>query len=319
MTPRNELVSIIIPCYNGADVVEEAVKSALSQDYPNIEVIVVDDGSTDGSGRVLELFGSRIRVIHQENRGACAARNAGLMQALGQRIQFLDHDDLLYPTKVSHMLSASARADKLTIPVCDGLYELDRQNAEGTCKVLRVEPRAGEDMLSFCLRSPLQTPSPLHHTELLRNIGGFDETLPCSQERDLHLRLACAGAKLLRIPNVLYSARQRKGSLSASYRRVLVQHERIFLRVKAVLEAKNAWGPAVARDLAGAFARDARHLVRLGAIDEGAAYFRIANGISDGASINAFGNVLSRALARVIGPVLAEHAVSLFATVGTRP
>lgn len=100
------VVSIIIPAYNTGPYLEPTIRSALAQTWPHTEVIVVDDGSTDGSLAVARSFeGPRLRVITQKNRGSCAARNAGAQAARGDYLQFLDHDDLLAPDKVATQLA----------------------------------------------------------------------------------------------------------------------------------------------------------------------------------------------------------------------
>jgi glycosyltransferase involved in cell wall biosynthesis len=102
MTP---LVSIIIPVYNAGRYLEPTIQSALNQTWTNLEVIVVDDGSTDGSLDVARRFkDSRLQIIVQKNRGSCAARNAGAQAARGEYLQFLDHDDLLAPDKIASQL-----------------------------------------------------------------------------------------------------------------------------------------------------------------------------------------------------------------------
>jgi glycosyltransferase involved in cell wall biosynthesis len=100
------LVSIIIPAYNTGRYLEPTIRSALDQTWPHTEVIVVDDGSTDGSLEVARRFsGPRLRVIAQPNRGSCAARNTGAQAARGDYLQFLDHDDLLAPEKIEKQLA----------------------------------------------------------------------------------------------------------------------------------------------------------------------------------------------------------------------
>ncbi len=89
------LVSIVIPCFNAEGTVGEAIQSALDQDYPNREVIVIDDGSTDKSVDVIRTFGDSIRWETGPNRGGNVARNRGLELARGTLIQFLDSDDIL--------------------------------------------------------------------------------------------------------------------------------------------------------------------------------------------------------------------------------
>jgi len=93
-------VSIIIPTYNYAHFITEAIQSVLSQTFQDFEVIVVDDGSTDNTREVLAQFGNKIRYIYQENRGLSAARNTGILNSSGQYLCFLDSDDSLLPEKL---------------------------------------------------------------------------------------------------------------------------------------------------------------------------------------------------------------------------
>ena len=99
-------VSIIIPVYNGEKFLDAAIESAIAQDWEHTEIIVVNDGSTDASERVIESYAGRVSIIHQENGGACRARNEGLRHARGDYIQYLDQDDLLHPQKISTQLQA---------------------------------------------------------------------------------------------------------------------------------------------------------------------------------------------------------------------
>lgn len=99
------LVSILIPCYNAEKWLAETLESALAQTWPNTEIIVVDDGSTDGSLAIAKSFESaHVQVISQDNRGASAARNRALQVAQGDFIQYLDADDLLAPDKIDHQI-----------------------------------------------------------------------------------------------------------------------------------------------------------------------------------------------------------------------
>src|SRR5262245_29150699 len=94
------LVSILIPCYNCVDYVDQCIRSALDQTYSNVEVIVVDDGSIDGSKSVIESYGNLISAEFSFNRGPNAARNRLLQHASGSWLQYLDADDYLLPDKV---------------------------------------------------------------------------------------------------------------------------------------------------------------------------------------------------------------------------
>jgi hypothetical protein len=114
MIPR---VSIIIPLFNARNYIAETLASASGQTWPEIEIIVVDDGSTDGSLDIaLKHEGGRVRVLRQQNRGSCAARNAGLRAASGNYLQFLDHDDILAPDKIERQLCQWTQAvSRLTL------------------------------------------------------------------------------------------------------------------------------------------------------------------------------------------------------------
>ena len=98
---KNPLVSVVIPTYNRAWVIKEAVDSVLAQDYKDFELIIVDDGSTDNTSDVLASYGEDVRVLFQENRGVSAARNRGVAEASGHFVAFLDSDDLWLPKKLS--------------------------------------------------------------------------------------------------------------------------------------------------------------------------------------------------------------------------
>lgn len=108
------LVSVLMPCYNAGQYVGAAIQSALDQTWPNIEIIVVDDGSTDNSTEVIKRFlNGRVRLITLNDRGgAAAARNAALANAQGDFIQYLDADDLLSPTKIAIQVERLGEAPK---------------------------------------------------------------------------------------------------------------------------------------------------------------------------------------------------------------
>lgn len=110
---RNYLVSVIIPVFNVKEYLEECIGSVLSQDYHNLEVIIVDDGSTDGSGRICDEYkrDERVRVIHKENGGLANARNAGIDASRGEYITFIDSDDFYIK---SHTISSSLEAMQST-------------------------------------------------------------------------------------------------------------------------------------------------------------------------------------------------------------
>src|SRR5215212_11526906 len=101
----NPLVSVVIPTYNRRRLVVEAVESALAQTYRPLEILVVDDGSTDGTEAELHRFGSAVRYLKQPNQGAAAARNRGIRAATGELVAFLDSDDLWAPAKIEKQVA----------------------------------------------------------------------------------------------------------------------------------------------------------------------------------------------------------------------
>ena len=296
------LVSIIIPCYNGASFVGEAIESALGQTYRSVEVIVVNDGSTDDSLGVIESFGDRIRYATGPNRGGGAARNRGLAMAGGDFIQFLDADDVLYATKLERMLPLAMALGRHETPACDW-HHVSHPGAEPERRQPSLRPDGG---VIACLRGSLPTPSPLHRIDRLRAVGGFDERLPCSQERDLHLRLACLGQRFIHIPEVLYSVRRRAGSVSDGAERVLEQHGRIFDRAMMLLEERGELSTALIEAFAEAHSRDARSAVRLARMDLGRMLSKRAYALSRSGSAAAFGRRSTRLFARLLGPFATE-------------
>jgi glycosyltransferase involved in cell wall biosynthesis len=104
MQETRPLISTIIPVYNGELYIQEAVQSVLDQTYPEVEIIIVDDGSTDGTSRIVRGFGAPIRYIFQENAGPSAARNKGIASSCGGYLAFLDADDLFMPEKLEKQL-----------------------------------------------------------------------------------------------------------------------------------------------------------------------------------------------------------------------
>src|SRR5262245_41508013 len=115
-------VSVVIPCYNARPYLEETIRSVFSQTFTPCEILVVDDGSSDGSAHVAEGFGDRVRVIRQRNQGECAARNAGLQAACGEWIAFLDADDVWKPNKLELQVAAVRRHEEV-VCVHSGFYQ----------------------------------------------------------------------------------------------------------------------------------------------------------------------------------------------------
>lgn len=199
------LVSIIIPCYNGAACVGDAIESALNQTYDNKEVVVVDDGSTDNSLSILKQYGTRIQLITGVNSGVAAARNKGAAASQGALLQFLDQDDKLHPDKLERQVPLAV-THRPGMVFCDADV-LDFETGQyrgrwGTGSISTLDP------VVHVLRTVLQTSGPLHWRETFQRIKGFRVHTPPCEDRDLHLRLACAGVRFHHLSERMYVLRR---------------------------------------------------------------------------------------------------------------
>jgi glycosyltransferase involved in cell wall biosynthesis len=185
------LVSVVVPSYNMARFVPLTVESALTQDYPRVEVIVVDDGSTDGSLEALRRFGGRINLIEQTNSGACAARNRGLRESRGEFIAFLDCDDLWEPSKLTRCVDALLARPSASM-VHSYAYWID---ADG--RVFgppRFAPKPDGRVFEALARGNFVTNStPVCRRAAVEAAGGWDESIFTTADWDMWLRLAKTG------------------------------------------------------------------------------------------------------------------------------
>lgn len=301
----DSLVSIIIPCFNGQDCIADAIQSALNQTHVDREVIVVDDGSTDGSLAIIRGFGPDVTWLTGKNSGGGAARNRGLAIARGQWIQFLDADDVLHDNRVQVMLDAANRCDSRTVPVSGWISLAEGKDVE---QMISLDDLSADPVV-FCTQSQMATMSPLHRRELLTQVGGFREELPCSQERDLHLRLACVGVRWHRVPEALFTVRRRKGSVSANLVKVLDQHADIFMRALGLMKESGTLTKAREAAIARVLCGDARQYVRCGEFERAKRYFGLARSISVHGTTSGFGRWQSRLLCQMFGPLAAERLI----------
>ena len=186
--PKIPQVSVIIPTHNRAGCLREAVDSVLAQDFGDVELIVVDDGSTDSTPQLIEGYGQAIRALRQGNRGVSAARNAGIAASRGALIAFLDSDDLWLPGKLDRQVAFfNSQADAL---ICQ-TEELWVRNGRRVNPGKRHRKRGGmifEPSLDLCLVSPSAV---MVRKELFQRVGFFDESLPACEDYDLWLRVSC--------------------------------------------------------------------------------------------------------------------------------
>ncbi|MCU0846919.1 MAG: glycosyltransferase family 2 protein [Spirochaetes bacterium] len=178
--------SVIIPAYNRRSMLTRAVESVLSQTFTDYELIVVDDGSTDGTGEEMEKYGGRVRYIRQDNRGVSAARNAGIAASVSPYLAFLDSDDEWFPGKLAAHGEFIASHPGIRIHQAEEAWI---RNGRRVNPGLRHVKRDGDifiDSLELCLISPSAV---VMNRELFDEYGTFDENMPACEDYDLWLRI----------------------------------------------------------------------------------------------------------------------------------
>jgi len=198
------LVSVILPVYNGEQFLAEAIASALAQDYQPIEVIIVDDGSTDGTAGIARSF-EGVRYIHQPNQGPARARNAGMAAALGDFIAFLDADDVMLPRKLTAQVG----------------YLLD--HPEVGCVLCRQQPilEPGTPPPAWLIRDPIfgdlggvGPASMMVRKSVLRHVGRRDPSYRIADGMEFLGRLRDAGIGIAILPEVLMCRRVHDANLT---------------------------------------------------------------------------------------------------------
>lgn len=205
------LISVVIPTYNRASLVCRAIDNVLEQTWENIELIVVDDGSTDDTRQRLHAYGNRIRVISQANRGPSAARNRGLESVHGDIVAFQDSDDLWKPTKLERQARLLEKLGP-SVPCC--LCNMDLGIIDGqkhsSFSYADMYPQYEEGLWInvaevLATRFVFFNQAAAIRRSSLEKLGGYNETLDFLEDYDLSLRLASDGPwGVIREPLVLY-------------------------------------------------------------------------------------------------------------------
>jgi glycosyltransferase involved in cell wall biosynthesis len=181
-------VSVIIPTYNRAWCLGEAVDSVLAQDFNGFELIVVDDGSTDGTAELLAAYGNQIIILQRENSGVSAARNAGIAAARGEWIAFLDSDDLWLPRKLSTQVEFFNSHPEALICQTEEIWLRNGRRVNPGKRHRKPSGMIFEPSLELCLVSPSAV---MLRRGLFQRMGFFDESLPACEDYDLWLRVSC--------------------------------------------------------------------------------------------------------------------------------
>jgi glycosyltransferase involved in cell wall biosynthesis len=222
MIMNKPLVSAIIPTYNYGHFVVDAVECALGQTYPAMEVIVVDDGSTDDTRERLSPYMDRIRYVYQRNRGLPAARNAGIRLARGEWIALLDADDLWHRQKTEVQLNAVSGLGDLGM--------IGSQKNVGLPDRLPPDPEVRRlEVRDFLLRAPVTSSSVLLRRDCLAEVGWFDEGLTSAEDRDMWLRMA-ARFPSVQVISPCWTFRNHGGQMSRNINRMLANSKFVMNR-----------------------------------------------------------------------------------------
>lgn len=208
------LVSAIIPTYNRANIVGSAISSAINQTYNHIEIIVVDDGSTDETAACVAQFGNRVRYIFKPNSGVSSARNLGIKNSTGELIAFLDSDDEWLPDKIKRQVNFLNVNPDFGMVLCD-FYKVNLLRKKiGRSFRRNYLPNDG-NILSDVILCPWLLPSSvLVKRTVLEDIDCFDESLKTAEDLDIHLRIA-SKYKIGLLCDPLFNAMSGHESLSS--------------------------------------------------------------------------------------------------------
>lgn len=205
-------VSVVIPVYNGERYLAEALESVFAQTLPPHEVIVVDDGSTDGSAAIAGRY--PVTLIRRENRGPAAARNTGVAVCTGEYLAFLDADDTWMPEKLERQVALLAAAGT---EAAIALSHMRLNKEEGDIRKLEfvLGEQAREDVLPAYLPSAWVMP-----LSLFRSVGPFNESYRVSEDTDWYLRARTSGAQALVCEEPLITRRFHDNNISWDYREI---------------------------------------------------------------------------------------------------
>ncbi|HUQ88889.1 MAG TPA: glycosyltransferase [Vicinamibacterales bacterium] len=226
-------VSVIIPAYNAEKFIADTVNSVLSQTYQDFEIIVVDDGSKDGTLAALQPFGDRVRVHQQANGGVARARNTGVSLAQGTWVAFLDADDLWLPEKLERQLAISSApmiyTDRFNIGDRGDLPELQSE----------VTPMSGGDLFVPLLREGnfITNTSVMIRRELFQSLGGFYTGLNGTEDWEMWIRVA-ERHPIGFVPEPLVKYRFHGGSISRNYERMSRERTEVITRALALDRGK---------------------------------------------------------------------------------
>jgi GT2 family glycosyltransferase len=234
MPPTTPRISVLLPCRNAAATVDDAVRSVLQQTMADLELVAVDDGSTDGSGAQLDRWAStdaRLRVLHLPPRGLIEALNGGLAECRSAFVARMDADDRSHPERLAEQVALLEAQPDLAVAGC--LVEAFPPEAVGPGLSLYLEWLNGLTTPEAIAReifveSPMVHPSVVMRRSWCESVGGYEEH-GWPEDYDLWLRMHAAGGRFAKVPRVLFYWREHTGRLTHASPRYAIES---FLRAK---------------------------------------------------------------------------------------
>lgn len=263
MKSREEapLVSVVIPCFNGEAFLKEAIESVITQSYPRVEIIVVDDGSTDHSGDIAQSY--PVRYIHQPNRGLTASRNLGIQESRGSYLVFLDADDRLMPEAIEMGLRVLVQRPECALTVGDHLFVSEDGSYLANSRKTFPPARHYEALLKSNFFEMIS--SILFRRSIFDQVGGFDTELRVAEDYDLYLRIAreyaiCLHPALVAEYRIHQSNTSRNSELMLITTLQVLRRQALYVRrnprrLVAFLEGLRGWRKQYGRQLASELAR----------------------------------------------------------------
>ena len=234
--PATPLVSVVIPAYNAAIYLDEAIRSVVCQRFRDLEVVVIDDGSTDETKNVVARYASdpRVQYEYQDNRGLSSARNAGILKSRGKYIALLDADDVWLSGKLERQVAVLESEPGVDVVYC----QFQCIDAAGTpfpqdCSwvLKRTQPTLYEELMYRNVVAGSGS-SVLLRASCFRDVGLFDENLPASEDQDMWRRLALRHKFYFLQDEVLVCIRVHAASMQANLERVTLGRMRHLAKMR---------------------------------------------------------------------------------------
>lgn len=205
--PFEPKISVVIPVFNGANYLREALDSALGQTYKNAEIIVVNDGSNDGNEteKIAKSYGTKIRYFDKENGGVASALNFGIRRITGELFSWLSHDDVYCPIKLERQVEFLRQLEKKNVVLYGDFEIIDGQSKH--LGLHHLDKKISESPLRAILSASIHGCSTLVPRTVFEQVGLFNERLRTVQDNDLWMRAHLAGIDFVHIPEVLIKSR----------------------------------------------------------------------------------------------------------------